>query len=106
MELFLYQLYFYVPAAHAEEVKKAVFSAGAGRIGDYRDCCWQTEGTGQYRPQEGSQPFAGETGKLSHEDELKIELVCGEQHRDAVRSALLDAHPYEEVAYGFIKIEL
>ena len=57
---------FYVPTANAETVKNAVFEAGGGRIGNYDRCCWQTTGTGQFRPLAGSQPFLGEAGVEEH----------------------------------------
>ena len=63
-EMNVYKLCFYVPESHLESVKQAVFEAGAGAIGDYRDCCWQVKGQGQFRPMAGSQPFLGEQGVL------------------------------------------
>jgi len=97
--------YFYVPDDHLEAVKSAVFDAGAGRIGHYRDCCWQTMGTGQFKPMAGSAPHMGELGERTRVAEVKVEMVCARDVQDQVRAALLDAHPYEEVAYGFINIE-
>ena len=58
----MYKLCFFVPDAHVEAVKQAVFASGAGRIGNYEACCWQVLGQGQFRPLPGSQPFIGETG--------------------------------------------
>ena len=54
----MYSLCFYVPESHVEEVKQALFDAGAGRIGDYGSCAWQVLGTGQFQPMEGSEPFS------------------------------------------------
>lgn len=100
----MYQFYFYVPEDHLQAVQKAVFAAGAGRIGDYSECCFIVSGHGQYRPLAGSHAFAGETGKLSRVAELKVEMVCPAELRADVLSALLEAHPYEEPAYGFIRL--
>lgn len=97
----LIQLVFYVPVDHAEAVKDAIFAAGAGRIGDYDRCCWQTLGTGQFRPLPGSQPFIGSTGTEEHVPELRIELVVAEPDFPAVLAALLAAHPYETPAYSY-----
>jgi len=92
-------LVFYVPDSHLEQVKTAVFAAGAGRIGNYDQCCWQTKGTGQFRPLEGSNPAIGSTGTLEKVDEWKVELVLEESCAPAVVSALKAAHPYETPAY-------
>lgn len=101
----MYKLVFFVPTEHAEEVKAAVFSTGAGKIGHYDQCCWQTTGTGQFRPLAGSDPFIGQApgdqpeGETEYVEELRIELVCEDALiRDAV-FALKNAHPYEEPAY-------
>lgn len=102
----MYLLCFYVPATHAEEVKNAVFAAGAGRLGDYAHCSWQTRGEGQFLPLDASKPFLGRPDKLEVVEEYKVELVCptGEIARKAV-AALLAAHPYEEPAYHLIAIQ-
>ena len=99
----MYQIVFFVPPAQAEEVKKALFEAGAGALGDYDSCCWQTEGTGQFRPLEGSDAFIGEKGKLEKLPELRIEMLCTDQHIDDALRALVEAHPYEEPAYYAVK---
>jgi hypothetical protein len=95
----LYKLCFMVPPDHAEAVKSAVFEAGAGRLGNYDRCCWQTVGTGQFRPLEGSRPFAGETGHVSVAEEVKVELVCAEEFLQEAIRALKQTHPYETPAY-------
>lgn len=101
----MYKLSFFVPESHAEEVKQAVFLTGAGRIGDYDQCCWQTLGTGQFRPLSGSQPFIGEQGEVTRVMELKVELVCADEHIRAALAALKAAHPYEEPAYEVMRLE-
>jgi hypothetical protein len=97
----LVQLVFYVPVDHADTVKDAVFTAGGGRIGTYDRCCWQTLGTGQFRPLHGSQPFLGTTGIVEQVEELRIELVVPEPALAEVLAALLAAHPYETPAYSY-----
>ncbi len=98
------QLYFYVPASHAEQVKEACFAAGAGRIGTYSHCAWQTTGTGQFLPKEGSSPYLGTRGSLDKEEELKVEMVLKKELKQQVIQALREAHPYEEPAFGLIDI--
>lgn len=94
-------LYFYVPASHVEQVKTAIFANGAGRLGHYDCCAWQTLGTGQFRPLAGSQPSLGQHDQLETVPEFKVETICHEQDLPAVLAALLDSHPYETPAYGF-----
>ncbi len=89
----------YVPDSHLEEVKNAMFAAGAGKIGNYDSCAWQTKGTGQYRPLEGSAPYLGQKGKVETVAEWKVELVCEDALVHNVIAALKKAHPYETPAY-------
>lgn len=95
----MYKLAFFVPVEDAESVKEAVFETGAGRIGDYEACCFQTRGTGQFRPLNGAAPHIGQVGTLEKVEECKIELVCEDELIKAAIAALKLAHPYEEVAY-------
>ena len=95
----LYQLSFYVPESHLELVKDSLFKAGAGKLGNYDCVAWQTLGTGQFRPQVGSKPFLGESGKIEKVAEYKVEMVCDAEHIAQAISALKANHPYEEPAY-------
>jgi len=100
----LVQLFFYVPESALEQVKAELFAAGAGRIGDYSDCCWQVIGQGQYRPLQGSNPHIGKLNELSRESEYRVEMVLYRDCMAKVKQALIESHPYEEVAYGFIDL--
>ena len=100
----LWKFVFYVPADYADQVKEAVFEAGAGRIGNYDHCCWSVEGRGQFRPLEGSSPFVGERGAVESVIEAKVEMVCEGCDLPAVLKAFLDAHPYETPAYQYWQI--
>ncbi|MGM0615803.1 MAG: NGG1p interacting factor NIF3 [Pseudomonadota bacterium] len=95
----MYKLAFFVPVEDAESVKEAVFSTGAGRIGDYESCCFATPGTGQFRPLAGAQPHIGNVNQLTQVEELKIELVCHDELIESAIAALKLAHPYETPAY-------
>ena len=99
----LFKIEFYVPDSHLQEVKTAMFEAGAGRVGDYDCCAWQTVGQGQYRPLQGSNPFHGKIGQLEQLEEYKVEMVCAPEFLEAVIIAMKKAHPYEEVAYCVIR---
>ena len=89
----------FVPEDALDATRGAVFSAGAGRIGDYERCSWYTPGTGTFLPGGGARPAIGEVGREEHVPELRVETVVpAELAADVVR-ALIAAHPYEEVAY-------
>ena len=101
----MYKLAFFTPLDATEAIKEAVFASGAGRIGDYEACCFQTRGTGQFRPLSGADPHIGQVGELEYVEEIKVELVCNDALiRDAL-AALKAAHPYEEPAYEVWKLE-
>ena len=95
----MYKLVFFVPESHLDSVKTAVFSAGAGSIGRYDQCCWQVLGQGQFRPSAGAIPFIGLEGQLKSLPEYRVEMVCADDFISAVVVALRAAHPYEEPAY-------
>ncbi|MGB1747719.1 MAG: NGG1p interacting factor NIF3 [Pseudohongiellaceae bacterium] len=101
----MYKIELYVPESHLDAVKTAMFEAGAGRVGNYDCCAWQTRGEGQFRPLNGSTPFLGNQGQIETVIEYKLELVCEETCLKAVIAALKRAHPYEEVAYTAIRTE-
>ena len=101
----MYKLCVYVPTSHLEQVKQAMFDAGAGRIGDYDSCCWQVAGQGQFRPLAGADPFIGSQGTIETVEEYKVELVCEDALIVTVVAALKQAHPYEEPAYQVWKLE-
>ena len=95
----------YVPEADADRVAAAMHDAGAGVVGDYDRAMFSSRGTGQFRPLAGANPAIGTVGEVEAVDELCLELVAKPGLREAVRSALLAAHPYEEVAYDVIATE-
>ncbi len=100
----MYKLEFYVPQDYCEDVKNAVFVAGAGIQGNYCQCCWQTLGDGQFMPMQGSNPFIGKVGIPEKVHEMKVEMICDDKFiRNAV-TALKKAHPYEEPAYSVFKL--
>jgi hypothetical protein len=95
----LRKLVWFVPEDALEATRGAVFAAGAGRIGDYERCSWYTAGTGTFLPREGADPAIGEVGREEQVPELRVETVVPVERAAEVVRALLDAHPYEEVAY-------
>jgi dinuclear metal center YbgI/SA1388 family protein len=101
----LRRLITFAPVDKAEEVRKAVFNAGAGHIGQYSECSFNSEGTGTFKAEEGADPYVGEIGKQHQEKEIKIEIVYPFYLETQVVKALVKHHPYEEVAYDIFTME-
>ncbi|NLJ07217.1 MAG: Nif3-like dinuclear metal center hexameric protein [Sphingobacteriales bacterium] len=85
----------YVP----ENVRNAMFEAGAGKIGEYDSCSFNVEGTGTFKPLETANPFIGKTGITEYQKEIRVETIVPIHQLNRVVDAMIDAHPYEEVAY-------
>ena len=89
----------FVPAENADDVRAAIFSAGAGHIGDYSHCSWTVSGTGQFLPHEGASPAIGSVGSIEKVPEERVEAIAPARSRAAVLAAMRAAHPYEEPAF-------
>lgn len=100
----LRKLVTFCPLAEAENVRTALFDAGAGSIGNYSECSFSTEGLGNFKASELAKPFVGEIGKQHQESELRIETVYPVYLESKILAALHGAHPYEEVAYDLYPI--
>ena len=99
-----YKLVVFVPAGSAAKVSNAVFAAGAGAIGNYSHCGFSAEGTGSFKPLEGSRPAIGKKGKLERVKEIRFETIIPAEKLNAVVAAMKEAHPYEMPAFDIIKI--
>ncbi len=95
----LQKLVTFAPLADADQVLQALDEAGAGQIGHYRNCSFQTTGTGRFQPNEQAKPHLGEAGKLEQVEEQRIEVIYPAHLANQILTALRSAHPYEEVAY-------
>ena len=93
------KLVVFVPPSALERVRIAAGNAGAGIIGTYTHCAFETEGTGTFLPHEGADPVIGRVGKRESIDESRLEMVVPERELQGVIAAVLEAHPYEKVAY-------
>lgn len=100
----LRKLVTYCPTAQAEAVRQALFQAGAGSIGAYDQCSYNLQGTGTYRPGEGTHPFCGEPGVLHSEEETRIEVIYEQRIEQRLVAKLLQSHPYEEPAFDLIPL--
>lgn len=101
----LRKLVVFVPVEHAEKVRSAICDAGAGKIGNYDHCSYNSAGQGTFRAGEGSNPFVGEQGKIHFEEEIRIETIIPKARQGSVIQAMIQAHPYEEVAYDIYPLE-
>jgi dinuclear metal center YbgI/SA1388 family protein len=95
----------FVPEDAAETLRKALFKAGAGHIGNYSSCSFNTRGNGTFLAGESSNPYRGEIGQLHVEKEVRIETVFPAYRKSPIIHALLSAHPYEEPAFDLYKLE-
>lgn len=95
----LYKVVVFVPEGHEDAIRNALSDAGAGHIGNYSHCTFQTAGVGTFRPLAGSNPFIGETGELERVVEIRLETIVPASKRERVIAAMQAVHPYEEVAY-------
>ena len=101
----LKKLYTFIPVAHHERVTKAVFEAGAGHIGNYSETSFNVKGTGTFKGNEKSNPILGKKGVSEKVDEIKFETIFPSHLELQVVSALLKAHPYEEVAFDILVLD-
>ncbi len=95
----LYKIVVFVPGEYSSKVQEGMTLAGAGWIGNYSDCTFQVNGTGTFRPLNGTNPFIGSTGELAKVEEVRLETIATEEILPRVIHALKRVHPYEEVAY-------
>lgn len=101
----LKKLVVFTPASHAEEIRKVLGDTGAGYIGNYSHCSFSADGTGRFLPGENTSPYIGQQGRLEAVDEVRIETIVPEHLLKKVVTAMVKAHPYEEVAYDIFPVE-
>lgn len=101
----LSKLVTFVPNSHADTIKTALFNAGAGNIGNYDSCSYNTSGYGTFRAGQNATPFCGEIGELHTEEEIRIEVILPTFKRTEIIRALISVHPYEEPAFDIYPLE-
>ena len=102
----MYKVGIYVPEQALEEMKKALFEAGAWHFGGYDSCCWQTKGRSQYRSLADSLPSNGEEGKLIQITEYRIEMICVDEKVSDVVEVIKKTHPYEQPAWDLVRLAI
>ena len=100
----LKKLVTFAPVANAEKVRTALFEAGAGSIGNYEECSFNAAGMGTFKAGKGANPYVGAKGKRHNEPEERIETIFTVDKEQVLINALLNAHPYEEVAYDIYNL--
>lgn len=99
------KLVVFVPEGHQDAVRQALSLAGAGWIGNYSDCTFQTVGMGTFCPREGTNPFIGKKGQIEKVREIRLETIVHEKKLHAVIDSMIKVHPYEEVAYDIYPLK-
>lgn len=100
------KLHTFVPVADCENLLNKLFEAGAGDIGQYSECSFKTTGLGTFKPGENSHPYIGHAnGKRESVSEQRIEVIFPEERKNKILETLFSHHPYEEVAYGIVRME-
>lgn len=95
----------YVPKENVEQVRRGIWDAGAGVIGNYRDCSFNIEGCGTFFGADSTHPAVGQPGRLEQVPETRIEVVCLANRLEPALAALRKAHPYEEPAIDVFPIK-
>lgn len=103
-EQLLMKLITYVPEKQADQVRQALFDAGAGTIGHYNECSFSVSGSGTFKGDDTTQPFAGVPGVRQTEPEQQVQVIVPNWLQGKVQKALLQAHPYEEVAFDWVSL--
>jgi len=101
----LSKLVTFIPKENAEQVIADLHEAGAGNIGNYKNCSFRISGEGTYMPSADANPYLGEIDRLERTDEVRVELILPSHLEGPVLSALRKNHPYEEVAYYLSRLE-
>lgn len=95
----------YVPTDHVDAVRNAMCEVGAGDIGQYSHCTFAGQGIGTFYPKKEATPFMGQVGQLEEVEEVRLESVVPAGKEEKIMQAVLQVHPYEEVAYDIIAME-
>lgn len=101
----LSKLVTFVPPDMASDVREAIFKAGAGVVGKYDMCSYNIQGEGSFRGGDESKPFVGQKGVIHFEKEIRIETIFPRYLEKKIVKALLESHPYEEVAYDLYPLD-
>ena len=99
-----YKIVVFVPVINANDIRKALSSAGAGHIGNYDCCSFSSKGIGRFRPGKDSNPHIGLEVKIEEVEEERIETICPKDKIKEVLDAVKKVHPYEEPAIDVFEL--
>jgi dinuclear metal center YbgI/SA1388 family protein len=102
---FIQKLITYTTLENADKVRKALFEVGAGTIGNYDNCSFNSNGFSTYQGNENSNPVVGNKGELTQTEEIKIEVIFEKHLQSKILKALFSNHVYEEVAYEIYELQ-
>lgn len=100
----MYKLVFFVPMEDKEKVKNSLFELGAGQLGHYSNCCWESEGTGQFKALDGSHPVIGNHNSIQRVPEVRVEMLVTEEIVPLCIEAIRINHPYEVPAFELYQV--
>lgn len=95
----------HAPIDKAGEIRNALFDAGAGNIGNYSNCSFNTIGEGTFKGGKNSNPYKGEKEKYISDSEIKIEVVFPSYRKKIIINSLVNSHPYEEISYEISNLD-
>lgn len=95
----------YIPVAQSDALRKHLFDAGAGSIGNYSQCSFNIEGTGTFNAGENARPTLGKKGSMHREKEVKLTMTFPAHMESSLLAILFREHPYEEVAYEVVTLD-
>ncbi len=101
----MFKLVVFVPEENIDEMIAALGNAGGGVIGEYSHCTFRVEGMGTFYPMLGAHPHLGKVGELNQADEYRLEVLVAPDKIERVIQAMLEVHPYEEVAYDIYEVK-
>ncbi|KXK43103.1 MAG: NGG1p interacting factor 3 protein, NIF3 [Bacteroidetes bacterium OLB11] len=105
MKTTLRKLQVLVPQTHYEIVRQSILNAGAGNIGNYSNCSFNTQGIGTFQANKHANPYVGNIHEIHYENEYKVEVIFTKDKENAIIQAMRDLHPYEEIAYDILSLE-
>ncbi|NLM44738.1 MAG: Nif3-like dinuclear metal center hexameric protein [Clostridiales bacterium] len=101
----LFKIVVYIPEGFEDKILEEMSKVGAGFIGNYSNCSFRVKGTGTFQPMEGTNPYIGQINRLEKVNEYRLETIVSESKLNQVIKAMLNAHPYEEVAYDIYELK-
>ncbi|OFW34930.1 MAG: Nif3-like dinuclear metal center hexameric protein [Candidatus Aquicultor primus] len=101
----MYKIAVFVPRENVDDLISAMGNVGSGVIGEYSHCTFRTEGKGTFYPMLGAHPYLGEVSELNEVDEYRLEMLVSPDRVERVIGAMLEVHPYEEVAYDLYEVK-